>query len=323
MIEFKYTWTITDYRSSAGQLESPIFTAGPKNEYRWFLRLQPCNELAGVYVSVYLVLGSSINHKIQVKSSLQLSFLNARGKVVEQSLGNHYFTYTVERNAHGFGQFRTIDGVDDMGIDKTLTFLYKGTIYTDGDEIKSAKEEFEIPNNLMGDAVKKLREVKSLCDVVLVLPDVELEAHKAILAAKSPVFLAMFEHDMEEKRNNRVDIKDIDREVFEEMLKFIYSDEFLYPKEMKKDLLIAANRYDVKSLKASCEKDIFDCLSFENAAETLIFADLHNAEQLKARTLDFIKIHSNEIKDTEGFEALILSHPKLTIQILKLVMSKI
>ncbi len=36
-------------------------------------------------------------------------------------------------------------------------------------------------------------------DVTLSVGDTEFKAHKAILAARSPVFSAMFEHAMEEK----------------------------------------------------------------------------------------------------------------------------
>ena len=33
------------------------------------------------------------------------------------------------------------------------------------------------------------------------------QAHKAILAARSPVFAAMFEHEMEERKHNRVEVR--------------------------------------------------------------------------------------------------------------------
>jgi speckle-type POZ protein len=46
-------------------------------------------------------------------------------------------------------------------------------------------------------------------------------AHKAVLAAKSQFFAAMFALDMRESIENRVEIKDIEVQVFEEFLSFL------------------------------------------------------------------------------------------------------
>src|SRR5699024_5020388 len=51
----------------------------------------------------------------------------------------------------------------------------------------------------------------------------EVKAHKLILASCSPVFAAMFEHDLEESKQNRVVISDIKPEVVEAMIRYIYA----------------------------------------------------------------------------------------------------
>ena len=51
---------------------------------------------------------------------------------------------------------------------------------------------------------------------------VEFFAHKVILASKSPVFAKMFEHQMQESLNNRIEIKDIDSDVLKEMLVYMH-----------------------------------------------------------------------------------------------------
>lgn len=48
-----------------------------------------------------------------------------------------------------------------------------------------------------------------------------IQVHKAVLACRSPVFAAMFEHGMSEARSDRVLIEDIDAEVLKEMLRFM------------------------------------------------------------------------------------------------------
>jgi len=50
----------------------------------------------------------------------------------------------------------------------------------------------------------------------------EFRAHKVILAACSPVFRAMFEHEMQDSLNDRVEIHDLDPQVYKEMMGFIY-----------------------------------------------------------------------------------------------------
>ena len=52
--------------------------------------------------------------------------------------------------------------------------------------------------------------------------------------------------------------------------------------------LPAALQYALDRLKVMCEEALCSELSVENAAETLILADMHNAQQLKDITIDYI-----------------------------------
>lgn len=47
-------------------------------------------------------------------------------------------------------------------------------------------------------------------------------------------------------------------------------------------------QYALEKLKVMCEEALCVNLSVETAAETLILADLHSADQLKAQTIEFI-----------------------------------
>ena len=63
-----------------------------------------------------------------------------------------------------------------------------------------------------------------------------------LLPARSPVFNAMFEHEMEERKQNRVEITDVDHEVMREMLRFIYTGKAPNLDKMADDLLAAADK---------------------------------------------------------------------------------
>jgi small neutral amino acid transporter SnatA (MarC family) len=62
------------------------------------------------------------------------------------------------------------------------------------------------------------------------------------VTARSPVFAAMFEHEMEERKQNRVAITDVDHEVLKEMLRFIYTGKAPNLEKMADDLLAAADK---------------------------------------------------------------------------------
>nr|CAH8858067.1 unnamed protein product [Trichobilharzia regenti] len=118
----------------------------------------------------------------------------------------------------------------------------------------------------------------------------QFEAHKAILAARSPVFAAMFEHGMEESRANRVEITDMEPDTVAEVLRYIYTGQVVGMDRLAHELLAAADKYQLERLKTMCEEALVESLSVENACDIFGLSDMHNAEQLKAHTLEFIML---------------------------------
>ena len=101
---------------------------------------------------------------------------------------------------------------------------------------------------------KKFTEVEIIIKQGEGTSPVHLFAHKAILAARSPVFEKMFEHDLKEKATNSVDVVDIDPEVFKELLTYIYTEKAPNIKTLASPLLRAAEKYQLERLKALCEQ---------------------------------------------------------------------
>lgn len=102
--------------------------------------------------------------------------------------------------------------------------------------------QFKVPECKLNEDLLGLFESQKFSDVILSVSGREYYAHKAILAARSPVFAAMFEHEMEEKKQNRVEITDMEHDVLKEMLKFIYSGKVSLLEKMADDLLAAADK---------------------------------------------------------------------------------
>lgn len=116
---------------------------------------------------------------------------------------------------------------------------------------------------------------------------------------------------MEEKKLNRASIDDIDSDVMQELLRFIYTGVSLNLDRMADDLLAAADKYQLERLKVMCEQSLCAGLTVENSCETLILADMHTAGQLKAQAIDFINAHAADVMESAGWKTLVGSYPSL------------
>lgn len=158
----------------------------------------------------------------------------------------------------------------------------------------------------------QLLESQLCSDVKLISQDgQEILAHKAILAARSPVFARMFEHDMREKKENVVMIQDIKSPVLKAVLQFIYAGTVDDLPTLAGEVMMAAEKYDIRSLKAKCELAILENLNEQNAVKNLIVVDLCNSIVTKERIMAFIIDNGTKMKDTLEYEGLEESYPSL------------
>ena len=70
-----------------------------------------------------------------------------------------------------------------------------------------------------------LRRQNLLCDIVLVADGLEIPCHRAVLAACSPYFYAMFTSDLAEARADRIVLQEIDGKALSLLIDFVYSGE--------------------------------------------------------------------------------------------------
>jgi len=71
------------------------------------------------------------------------------------------------------------------------------------------------------------RNEEFLCDTILVAKDCQLKAHSVVLAAVSPVFKAAFSAGSCPSGTFQVDLPDVDSEVLEMALDFVYTGELI------------------------------------------------------------------------------------------------
>ncbi|XP_054713796.1 speckle-type POZ protein B-like [Uloborus diversus] len=188
----------------------------------------------------------------------------------------------------------------------------------------------EQPRVMLGRSLKSLSsDFESLFDndefkdVTLQVGEEELNAHKLVLCARSKVFAAMLEHDMEESRRRRVDIVQMEYNTLEEMVHYMYSGQLrALPNEEALKLFVAADRYDVAELKASCREIILASVSLSNVCDIAEVADLHNDELLINSVKAFVSKNGKEIVKTEKWKALSSCKPALCVKMFEWSLSE-
>lgn len=93
---------------------------------------------------------------------------------------------------------------------------------------------------------EELRRKQLLCDVTLVVQDVEFEAHKVLLAANSRFFSLMFTSDQAARSAFRLD--GVPAEAFSSVLEFIYTAQVSVEEAASQQLLAAARLLEVSDL---------------------------------------------------------------------------
>ncbi|XP_065577159.1 speckle-type POZ protein B-like isoform X2 [Artemia franciscana] len=313
-------WTINNFsfcREEMGEvLKSSTFSAGANDKLKWCLRVNPkgLDEESKDYLSLYLLLVSC--NKSEVRAKFKFSILNAKREETKAMESQRAYRF-VQGKDWGFKKFIRrdflLDEANGLLPDDKLTLFCEVSVVADSVNISGQSNaiQFRVPECRLSDDLGMLFENQRFSDVTLSVGGKEFQAHKAILAARSPVFAAMFEHEMEERRCNRADINDVESDVFREMLRFVYTGKATCLDRMADDLLAAADKYALDRLKVMCEEALSLNLSVENVAEVLILADLHSAEQLKAQSIDFINTHATDVMETSGWKSMIQTHPHL------------
>ncbi|XP_014237893.1 protein roadkill-like [Trichogramma pretiosum] len=140
----------------------------------------------------------------------------------------------------------------------------------------------------------------------------EIPAHRLVLATASPVFQAMFSHDMLENKSQSVDMVDISHQAAVEMLRYIYTGSVeIQEFSLAADVLAAADKYQLEELKNKCERILGSNLSTENAVEALKIADTYSAKNLEKEAVDFIKRKMNETLPLNEIKDMILGKGRL------------
>jgi speckle-type POZ protein len=297
-------------------VSSHPFSPINNDKTKWTLCVSPrgVDEASKDYISVHLRLISS--DKAHTRINFRISILNSAGEEMYAIGNTHPFDFE-EGKVMGRKKFIRRDVV----FDERNGLLFHDTL-TLSCEIDVLPESVTVPQCRLSDDLLLIFENQNFTDVTISAGGKELGAHKAVLAARSPVFAAMFEHSTKEKATNRVEIIDLEYKVVREMLIFIYSGKSPNVKDMAYDLLPAADTYGLDRLKLICEETLCWNLSVDNSSHTLVLADMHSSYSLKAEAINFITSHATEVTETAGWKEMIKFHPSLVSEAFRALVNK-
>ncbi|KAF8649689.1 hypothetical protein HU200_064230 [Digitaria exilis] len=156
-------------------------------------------------------------------------------------------------------------------------------------------------------------------DVTFHVAGTAFRAHRVMLAARSPVFDAELFGPMA-KKDDVVEIADVEPAIFEMLLHFVYTDT-LPPAIFDGDstaaaaqhLLVAADRYGMERLKIMCAEKLCRSIDVSTVTTTLALADQHHCQELKEACLAFMSSPKvlRVVVASDEFKHLMASCPQL------------
>jgi len=169
--------------------------------------------------------------------------------------------------------------------------------------------------------VASLFRSKDHSDVIIRCGDKVYDCHKTILTSRSPVMKTMLESNMKEKITGDIEIKNMDHEVLEDFLKYIYSGFAPNIEEHTVELFAAADQYQIEKLKELCEMKLCSILNITNCIEFLILGDLHQSQALKTAAIEYLSKNMHKMNTSEWSQSLI-AHPALMAEVMVKIVPK-
>ncbi len=187
-------------------------------------------------------------------------------------------------------------------------------------------------------AMQKIVNTHVCSDISLVLNNytLKLPAHKVILYSRSSVFRSIIDGQAvdgmrmvcvdnsaeicinDDNYNSSMESIEAMRINYMEFLNFLYTDHCSCPSALlahNRTLIKLGIRFDVVELIEQCETSIVGALKPTSACDALVFAESLNRPRLLEEMLKYIINNAKHVMQSEGFKALVVTHPNLLVQI--------
>ncbi|KAL7238139.1 hypothetical protein ACSBR2_004273 [Camellia fascicularis] len=286
-------------------IASDNFTVGG---YQWAIYFYPDGknpEDNSTYVSVFIALASE---GTDVRALFELTLLDQSGKGkhkvhshFDRSLESGPYTLKYRGSMWGYKRFfrRALLETSDYLKDDCLKINCTVGVVVSAIDCPRL-HSIQVPDSGIGARFGTLLENIDGSDVIFNVAGEKFNAHKLVLAARSPVFRSELIDGLEGD-TQEVAITDMEPKVFKAMLHFIYRDALVEDElvassssstssisdTLTAKLLAAADKYDLGRLRHLCESHLCKYISVNSVAKVLALADRFHATELKAVCLRF------------------------------------
>ncbi|XP_047959364.1 ARM REPEAT PROTEIN INTERACTING WITH ABF2-like isoform X1 [Salvia hispanica] len=145
----------------------------------------------------------------------------------------------------------------------------------------------------------------TLSDVTFLVEGRRFYAHRICLLASSDAFRAMFDGGYRERDAKDIEIPNIRWDVFELMMRYIYTGSVDVNLEIAQELLRAADQYLLEGLKRLCEYAIAQDISVENVSLMFELSDAFNALSLRHACILYILDNYDKLSVMPWYSQLI------------------
>ena len=155
------------------------------------------------------------------------------------------------------------------------------------------REAFTTMNNL--------RNHQELCDIVLCVGNMEIHAHRLVLASCSPYFYAMFTNNLAESKQSVVTLKGMDPKCVETLIDFAYTADITVNESNVQSLLPVASLLQIACVQKACCTYLESQLDPTNCLGILSFAELHGCDVLASKSRHYYSRYFSNVCRAEEF----------------------
>ncbi|TVU04977.1 hypothetical protein EJB05_48124, partial [Eragrostis curvula] len=283
----------------------------------WRIRCYPHGfqkEDKGEYISLYLQLMSDSKN---VKAIFEAFLMDKNG---------------VPSLSHAIRTLRVCDSKTPWGMshqfvkraDLKPLYVVDGWITIMWGVIVLRDDQLAVPPSDIGSHFGNLLDSTDGSEVSFVVGGETFPAHRAVLAARSPVFKAQLFGSMADAKMPTITLHDIAAATFKIMLRFMYTDALPgkdelgdSPIEAFEDLLAVADRYALDRLKLFCASKLWENVTVDTVAAALSCAETYNCPELKKNCMAFVTEEKNvkKVLLTDGYIQLAQKFPSVLAEL--------
>ncbi|GAB2289798.1 hypothetical protein Dimus_024102 [Dionaea muscipula] len=189
----------------------------------------------------------------------------------------------------------------------------------ENEELKANVDFLRLSSPSLHDDPNHPRPSPLFSDITLVasddLSDAPILANKFVLVSRSPIFKAMLETAMEESISGTIKISDVTYHSLHAFVNYIYIADVCLNEKIASNLLILAEKYQVKHLNELCQKYLVSNLNWDNSISKYVFAYQHSAEKLLEASLSIITDDIDKFMNRDEYAELVNKDPLFVLGI--------